>query len=116
MASTDDCQQAALDLVKRWSIDQVRELYADVTRGGFTARAKGIRVVELARELLAIADEGLRRQAAVDVDGRDERRYLEPVREAVERGRTFADDLLHSWTGRWEQRIEHLVRDCALRA
>jgi len=112
---TADCQQAGFDLVKRWSIDQVRELYKDVTRAGFAARLKGIRVVELARELLAIADEGLRRQAAVGADGRDERRYLEPLLEGVERSRTAAEDLLRAWDGPWEQRIDRLVEACALR-
>src|SRR5262249_31077285 len=112
---TADCQQAGLDLVKRWSVDQVREAYADVTRGGLAARLRGIRVVELAHELLAIADEGLRRQAAVDVDGHDERRYLEPIRDAVEQGRTFAEELLRGWAGPWERRTDRLAQACALR-
>ena len=113
---TDDCQQAGLDLVRRWSVDQVRELYADVTRGGFAARIKGIRVGELARELLAVAEEGLRRQAAMDADGRDERSYLEPVMTVVERGRTAAEEVLRQWTGPWDRRIEPLIQACALHA
>src|SRR4029077_8437897 len=47
------------------------------------ARMKGIAVLDLVRELGAIADEGLRRQAVTDREGRDERLYLEPVREAL---------------------------------
>jgi glutamate--cysteine ligase len=112
---TDDCQQAGLDLVRRWSVDQVRELYQDVTRGGLAARIKGIRVGELARELLAIATEGLRRQAAVDADGRDERRYLEPVITVIERGRTAADELVRQWTGPFDRRIAPLIDSYALR-
>lgn len=111
---TADCQQAGFDLVKRWSFDQVRELAADVTRAGFAARVKGIRVIELARELVAIADEGLRRQAAADVDGRDERQYLEPLSDVVERGRTPAEEILRQWNGPWEQRMERLVEASAL--
>jgi len=113
---TDDCQQAAFDLVKRWSIDQVRELYLDVTRGGFAARIRGVGVAELARELLAIAEEGLRRQAAVDSGGHDERRYLESIVAQVASGRTAAEDLVRRWTGPWERRFSPLVEACALRA
>jgi len=113
---TEDCQQAALDLVKRWSIDQVRELYLDVTRGGFAARIRGVRVEELARELLAIAEEGLRRQAVLDDEGRDERRYLEPVIAQVASGRTAADDLVRRWNGTWERRFPPLIDACSLRA
>jgi glutamate--cysteine ligase len=112
---TDDCQQAALDLVKRWSIDQVRELYLDVTRGGFAARIRGVGVGEIARELLAIADEGLRRQATLDAEGRDERRYLEPVIAQVASGRTAAEELVRRWTGPWGRRFAPLVEACALR-
>ncbi len=111
-----DCQQAGFDLVKRWSVDQVRELYADVTRAGFAARLKGVRVVELAREVLAIAEAGLRRQAAVDAEGRDERRYLEPLLDLVERGRTAAEDIVSQWNGPWDKRIDRLVEACALHA
>ncbi len=111
---TRDCQEAGLDLVKRWSVDQVRELYADVTRAGLAARMKGIRVDELARELLAIADEGLKRQATVDGEGRDERQYLVSAFEQVERGRTIAEDLLAAWSGAWNRRGDRLVAACAI--
>ena len=112
---TDDCQQAGLDLVRRWSVDQVHELYRDVTRGGFAARIRGIRVGELAHEVLAIATEGLRRQAALDAEGRDERTYLEPVITIVERGRTAAEELVRQWTGPFERRMAPLIDACALR-
>ncbi|MGH7895624.1 MAG: glutamate--cysteine ligase [Candidatus Binatia bacterium] len=104
-----DCQEAGFDLVKRWSVDQVRALYADVTRGAFAARMKGVRVVELAREVLSIAAEGLRRQQARDDAGRDERVYLEPVIEQVATGRTLAEELAGQWTGPWERRVGPLL-------
>jgi glutamate--cysteine ligase len=113
---TADCQDAAIDLVKRWSFDEVRALYADVTRVGLAARVKGIKVRELARELLAIAAEGLKRQAARDAGGRDESCYLEPVMDQVEHGHTKAEELLRLWTGPWERRARPLVDACALRA
>jgi glutamate--cysteine ligase len=113
---TRDCLEAGLDLVKRWSVDQVRDLYADVTRGGLAARMRGIRVQELAREVLAIAEEGLRRQAALDAEGRDERQYLAPALEQVDGGRTVADDVLAAWCGAWDRRGDRLVEACAIRA
>jgi glutamate--cysteine ligase len=113
---TADCQQAGLDLVKRWTVDEVGDVYREVTRGGLAPRLRGIRIGELARELLAIAVEGLRRQAAVDAEGRDETRYLEPVIEQIERERTVAEELLAGWTGAWERKPERLVEACALRA
>ncbi|HXJ34975.1 MAG TPA: glutamate--cysteine ligase [Candidatus Eisenbacteria bacterium] len=109
-----DCQEAGLDVVKRWSVDQVRELYDDVTRGALAARMKGVRVVELARELLEIAAEGLRRQQARNEAGQDERIYLEPVIEQVAGGRTLADDLSRQWSGPWERAVEPLLTATAI--
>jgi glutamate--cysteine ligase len=111
---TADCQEAALDLVKRWKIGDVADLYREVTRGGFAPRIKGIRVLDLAREILAIAAEGLRRQAVRDEHGRDESQYLEPVLEQVEHGRTLAEEILRQWTGPWERRVGPLVEASAL--
>src|SRR5262249_53376003 len=111
-----DCQDAGFDLVRRWTVEDCRALYADVTRGGFRARLRGIAVHELARELLRIADEGLRRQRALDPEGRDERRYLEPIVEQVESGRTAAERVAERWKAGSERRMARLVASEALRA
>jgi glutamate--cysteine ligase len=112
---TADCQQAGLDLVKRWSFEQVATLYGDVTRAGLAATIRGIRVQELARELLVIAAEGLRRQAARDDRGRDEGRYLEPVIQQVAHGTTAAAEILRLWNGPQDDRLARLIDASALR-
>jgi len=106
-----DCLDAADDLVKRWSFSDCRSLYADVTRSGMKARLKGIPVLELARELGSIAEEGLRRQAVLDGEGRDERLYLEPVRELLSAGRAPAQVIAERWSGPWKEQIPPLVAD-----
>ncbi|HJW69421.1 MAG TPA: glutamate--cysteine ligase [Candidatus Binatia bacterium] len=106
-----DCLDAADDLVKRWSFSDCRSLYADVTRSGMKARLKGIPVLELARELCSIAEEGLRRQAVLDGEGRDERLYLEPVRELLSAGRAPAQVIAERWSGPWKEQIPPLVAD-----
>ena len=51
----------------------------------------------------------------LDAEGRDETRYLEPVIEQVERGRTVAEDLLALWTSAPDRRVAPLIDACALR-
>ena len=80
---TPDCLDAAWDLVKGWNFEERVALYRDVHREALLARFHGIKVLELARELYAIAEEGLRRQAALDSEGRDERMYLERMGEQL---------------------------------
>jgi glutamate--cysteine ligase len=104
-----DCLDAAFDLVKRWSFTDCVALYGEVTRESMRARMKGIRVLELARELGAIAEEGLRRQAALDAEGRDERVYLERLRETLTAGRSPARQVADRWAGEWHEEPGRLI-------
>ncbi len=111
-----DCLEGAWDLVRRWRWEDCVELYADVTRAALEARLRGIRVRDYARELLAIAEEGLRRQRRLDDAGRDERIFLEPLLEQLASGRTLAEECADRWRDGWHRDPAALVRDLALRA
>jgi glutamate--cysteine ligase len=108
-----DCLEAAFDLVKRWSFADCASLYGEVTRESMRARMKGIQVLELARELAGIAEEGLRRQAALDSEGRDERVYLERLREALSAGKSPAQEQAERWAGPWHGEAARLVEATA---
>jgi glutamate--cysteine ligase len=112
----NDCLDAADDLVKRWSCDECSALYRDVTRGGMRARIRGIAVLDLARELHAIAQEGLRRLGHLDGEGRDERVYLEPILEYLSGGRSPAETLVEQWSRSPTGRVERLIRDAGFPA
>jgi glutamate--cysteine ligase len=116
MLHETDCLDAVDDLVKRWSFEECTALYRDVTRGGMRARMKGIPVLDLARELYTIAAEGLRRQKEVDAEGRDERVYLDPIREYLSAGRSPAEMTLERWSKASTGRIDALIRDNAFPA
>jgi glutamate--cysteine ligase len=111
-----DCLDAAWDLVKRWSFEERLVLYRDVHRAALEARSRGITVLELARELYAIAEEGLRRQRAFDAAGEDERIYLERLREQLALGRAPARSIAERWVGEWGRRVEHLIAYAELHA
>lgn len=108
---TEDCLEAAFDLVKRWSHDDTASLYRDVHREALLTRFRGVKVLELARELYAIGEEGLRRQAARDEQGRDERVYLERMGEQLAMGRSPARVIAEKWKREWEEgrRIGQLI-------
>ncbi len=113
----DDCLEAALDLVKRWTFEDTSALYRDVHREALFARMRGIRVLELAHELFAIAEEGLKRQRALDASGEDERRYLAQLGEQLASGRSPARVIAEQWKGRWPEpeRIARLIEFAAYR-
>ena len=58
----NDCLQAAWDLVKGWSWDERMQVYLDSHRDALAARVRRYSLLDLARELVEIAWEGLRRQ------------------------------------------------------
>jgi glutamate--cysteine ligase len=115
---TTDCLDGAWDLVKRWSFEERLGLWRDVHREALLARFRGIRVIELARELYTIATEGLRRQAALDDAGRDERFYLDRLGEQLAMGRSPARVIAEKWRAEWglDRRVERLIEYAEYRA
>src|SRR5947208_2161830 len=74
--------------------------------------------VELARELYAIAEEGLRRQHELDAAGHDERIYLERMGEQLAMGRSPARVVAEQWGADWDERhrLERLIVAAEFRA
>jgi glutamate--cysteine ligase len=110
-----DCLQAAWDLVKAWSGDERVALYTAVHRQALQARIRRVQLAELARELVAIAIEGLHRQRAVNARGDDEAIYLERLEHQVRRGRCPADATIEKWIGEWNRDVGRLIAGSAYR-
>ncbi len=111
----DDCLLAAWDLVKAWSWDERLELYHAVHRQGLQARIRTYQVADLARELVAIAVEGLHRQGVRNAAGDDESIYLERLEHQVKRGRCPADTIIEKWIGEWDRDISRLIAGSSYR-
>ncbi|MFM7144686.1 MAG: glutamate--cysteine ligase [Alphaproteobacteria bacterium] len=110
-----DCLTAAWDLVKDFSWEERQALVLDAQRAGLAAPVRRWRVADLARELVSIAEEGLRRQGCRDDRGDDERVHLESTREFVRSGRTHAERVLALWNGAWDREPARLVEATAWR-
>jgi glutamate--cysteine ligase len=101
--------EAAWKLVDRFSVAQRQELLADVARRGLSAQAAGRPVLDLVRELVDISGEGLRRIAERSGTGIDERSFLDPAREVIERGMSPGEVILARWRGEWGRSMDRLV-------
>ncbi len=55
-------------------------------RQALNAQIRGRKVLDLAKDCLALSEAGLKRRGFLDSDRRDETRYLEPLQEIVARG------------------------------
>ena len=105
----DDACEAAWKLVDRLTITERRVLHEDVGRRGLAAEIDGHSVLALAREFTEISAEGLRRIAERGESESDERSFLDPVREVLERGMSPGESLLESWRGEWRGDIGRLI-------
>ncbi|MBS9477092.1 glutamate--cysteine ligase [Ancylobacter radicis] len=97
---------AAWQLCKGWSAEQRQRLRDEVPRLGFKAEIAGRPVLEVAREMVAIARQGLARRDYRDSQGRDETRFLQPLEESLATGLTPAEELLARYEGPWHHSVD----------
>jgi glutamate--cysteine ligase len=87
----ETARSAAIALTAGLSFAERQTLANDVPRAGFKARAGAHTVGELAKQLVAIARDGLSRQMPASLP------LLAPVEQIASSGRTQADEILELW-------------------
>ena len=104
---------AAWDLVKDWD-DETREgLRRDAGLRGLQASVNGVHMQDLAREVLAIAEQGLNNRARPGAGGLvpDETHFLNALKESVDSGTVLADELLEKYHGEWGGDLTPIYRE-----
>jgi glutamate--cysteine ligase len=109
---SDTALDAAWDRVKHWTIEEREALRHAVPREALGAAVPGGGTVrELAAEVLEIASAGLRDRARFNAAGDNESGFLDPLREVVASGKTFADIMLDRYHGAWNGDVSHVYED-----
>ena len=95
--------EAAWDLARGWDHETREALRVAASERGLAAQTHSVRMLDLAREVVVIAEEGLRARARPGAGGLipDEAHFLAALQESVETGRTPADELLAKHDGEW---------------
>jgi glutamate--cysteine ligase len=104
---------AAWDRVKDWTIEEHEYLRAEVPRQGLRTPFRGSTVQDLAKEMLQLADAGLKGRAEEDWFGQDERQFLTALRGITESGRTPAEEKLELFRGRWRGSVDPIFAEFA---
>jgi glutamate--cysteine ligase len=94
---------AAWDLVKGWDHETREGLRRGAAKSALQAEVNGIRMHDLAREVVAIAEAGLKSRARPGAGGLvpDETHFLNALRESLDSGKVPADELLEKYHGEW---------------
>jgi len=93
---------AAWDLCKAWTTEDHDRLRADVARLGLKAEVGGRTVQDVAKDMLAIARQGLKNRNRLSGGMVDETGYLSDLDEIAESGLTPAERLLEAYRGPWQ--------------
>jgi glutamate--cysteine ligase len=101
---------AAWDLVKGWSAPFREALRIASADQALQARVEGVSMHDLAREVLAISEAGLKSRARAGAGGLlpDETHFLNALKESVESGKVPADELLERYHGDWGGDLSHI--------
>ena len=103
---------AAWDRVKHWSIEEREALRHAVPRQALDAAVPGGGTVrDLAGEVLEIASAGLTDRAEMNAAGDSEGGFLDPLRDVVVSGKTFADRLLDRYHGDWNGDVSRVYEE-----
>ena len=104
---------AAWDLAKDWDIEDHERLRADVARLGLKAQVGGRSAQDVAKDMLAIAAEGLKRRNRLSGGLVDESGYLSELQTIAETGVTPAERLLELYETRWAGDVSKVFEDFA---
>ncbi|WP_343080751.1 glutamate--cysteine ligase [Ostreiculturibacter nitratireducens] len=95
---------AAWDLAKGWDAETREALRVAASVDGLQGEAAGIKLLDLAREVVAIAEDGLKARAMPGASGMipNEVHFLDALKESVASGMAPADELLEKYYGEWD--------------
>ncbi len=95
-------QAAAWDLCKHWTVDDRAALIRDVPRLALNATVAGRSVRDVAKDMVAIAHQGLKRRNRMSGGLVDETGYLGELEDIADTGVTAAERMLELYHGAWE--------------
>jgi glutamate--cysteine ligase len=104
----------AEQLVKGWTLADMAGLRAGVPRTALKTPFRNTDVQTIARQMVAIAQAGLKRRARFDRRGqRDEAHFLDPLAAIAESGSCPAEEKLERFHGPWRGSVDPAYREYA---
>lgn len=103
----------AWQLCRDFTAEERNALRRDAPVHGLATPFRGDTLQAVAREVVAIAQGGLKRRARLDAHDRDERMYLDQLAEIAETGVTPAETLLDRYYNEWHESVDPVFREFA---
>ena len=108
----DTSHAAALDLMKNWTNQDRLFLNTNVPEHGLNTKFHDKYVIDIAKELLEISENGLRRRNYLSTNKEyDETHYLLGIKNNISKGLSPADILLEKYYGEWNGSVDRIYKD-----
>ena len=104
---------AAWDLAKRWDIETLENWRIAASVDGLDAIVNGQKMIDIAKEVVSIAQTGLKARAKVGAQGllQDESHFLNALSDSLDIGKTPADELLDLYYGEWDKDLNRIFEN-----
>ena len=104
---------AALDLTKGWDAETREALRVAASEQGLQAETHGVKMYDLAREVVKISEAGLKARGREGAGGMipDETHFLSALQESLESGEVPADELLRRYKSDWGGDLSRIYAD-----
>ena len=109
----DTALRDAAALTDEWSYQDIKNAYVAAAKTGFKTMLGNRSLKEIAADVIAIAEGGLRRRAISGNLNTDEQIYLSVLKELVSNGFTPAEELLKVYHERWNGNIDPIFSEYA---
>jgi glutamate--cysteine ligase len=104
---------AAWDLVKGWDVETRDALRVAASEQALQAQVGNIGMHDLAREVVAISEAGLKARARAGAGGMvpDETHFLNALKDSLDSGKVPADELLDKYHGDWNGDLSRIYAE-----
>jgi len=100
-------------MTSTWSYQEFQNLQMDAAKYGIRATMKGRPLLDIAKELIKLAEVTLKEDRIVDAFEYDERQYLEPIKEFIFlKEKSPAEWLVEQWEGEWGRSFFPVFKWC----
>ena len=100
------------ELTQNWTQEDRNLVNKNVPEHGLQTKVKNCTLLDFAKTLIKISEEGLKRRNNLSFSGKyDETYYLQSIKENINKGISPADFLLQKYNGIWNKSINSLYRE-----
>ena len=108
----DTSLKTSLMLMKDWTNEERSFLNLNVPENGLNTKFRDKILLDIARELLEISEEGLKRRNKLSTNKKyDEAYYLLGIKDNIANGMSPADILLEKYYGDWNESVDKIYKD-----